>query len=603
MLQDLDGLDVAQRHSSSPDYLPSNVLPLCSTATQGVKDFCRGTSHWVNLYRQRIMLTEALMDRSIRMLIDHECPQVVQAHLAESPINTEDWLLTLTKKVAGLVICGLPVTAKSTEFFSEKELTPKVFAEDRRVVEKRKYLTPRKVEGVTLLYMRQILFHWFGSCTPFTSQAQSSFVHCIVSHLGAGALLLPAVWDAYGNIPDWMLASDCPTLHRADSSPDTRFKTEYFAPLSTALATANGLVEARRNLSELQDAYLDLHTRTYSYVQGVIEARTKNASLRRLVKTMSLAVTGAEPALDARLQLISQTLPTVSPRLTSLVEFLKDSYVVAELHANNDKNTPSTPSQQLMFSRPDYYLPLREIAPCRRIQQSSLSRAFAKTRAGLFSLQVFRFVFYNSQAFSTCPPEIRKVEFKTLEEFNQYLETLRTHFRRDDDAFFCDKQALGQTITQRSTSRAADYWTLSNRADFTWPPSRGFMTTWEDLHILKRSLGEENKHLWAGVGPLSTYLFVADMHFAGLLDAPEIDDIGNIIASLQKGAMAGLRKLKYLEEVATRAQVVAAFRQFYEDVEGSLTPQQQEQFSWSPIVAEHTLCKYSRMYGEGYYCG
>ena len=92
-----------------------------------------------------------------------------------------------------------------------------------------------------------------------------------------------------------------------------------------------------------------------------------------------------------------------------------------------------------------------------------------------------------------------------------------------------------------------------------------------------------------------------DVHFAGLVDEPTLDDMADIAGYLQKGAWSGLSCLKYVNNVHNKHETCAQFRRFYEDMCQALSVEQKAQFGWSPVVCEHTLCKFSRMFKRGFY--
>lgn len=613
MLGRFDELDSSFARAYSEGCLDKDVLPLCATATRGIGDYSTGTTHWLALYHQRIMATQSILEQSIRYIIDTTCPAVVHAVLQAGDggdVGSGDWLYTLTAKVAFFVKVGMPVKAKSTEFFPSTILAPKVFheVEGKR---RRKTVPPRKVEPTTLSYMRRILFLWFCTGTPFTSQIQASFVRGLVSHLGLGALLLPQVWEVYSNFPDWLLSKECPLLSRADTSPDNTFKPEYLSAFFDRLRLDQRTPALQTALQQLQHTYLQLHQRTHTHFQGTVQDGMKAANLRKLMKAMSTAITNQMPTAagdgDNAGDTDNEELPsTPTPMMTRstrrVLKFLEDSLAVANaMRGPEDSHISLNEAQTFILQKPDYYLPLRELAPGRATMRTHLSTWFAQTRAGFFSLQVFRFIHFNTEAFRQCPPHLRQVAFHSLAEYEQYLEDLRHHFPGRNESFFCDPKSLGNPIAGRTTERASDYWEVAMAASFPWPPARQFAAAHNGVRLFKRSLPASEKHLWAGVGDLSMFMLVLDMHFAGLIDAPTLDDITDVVSTLQKGASFGLRDLGYVNATPTRAEIAAAFQQFFYDIDTILTDEQQSAIGWSPVVAEHTLCKFSRMYGEAFY--
>lgn len=97
------------------------------------------------------------------------------------------------------------------------------------------------------------------------------------------------------------------------------------------------------------------------------------------------------------------------------------------------------------------------------------------------------------------------------------------------------------------------------------------------------------------------YLLIADMHAAGLVQLPTFDDMGIVLPVLDAGGITGLQTLLYLSNSYNKVEVGPAFQKFFEDVSSQLTATELVDFSWNSITAEHTLCKFGRMFRLGHY--
>lgn len=65
------------------------------------------------------------------------------------------------------------------------------------------------------------------------------------------------------------------------------------------------------------------------------------------------------------------------------------------------------------------------------------------------------------------------------------------------------------------------------------------------------------------------------------------------------GSLSGLRILHYLSnDKEAKNTVIAAFENFYNEVSNSLTKDEQRNMGWNTIVAEHLLCKVTRIFGN-----
>ncbi|KAI0084091.1 hypothetical protein BDY19DRAFT_910057 [Irpex rosettiformis] len=207
-----------------------------------------------------------------------------------------------------------------------------------------------------------------------------------------------------------------------------------------------------------------------------------------------------------------------------------------------------------------------------------LDQAFACTRAGFFSLQVFRFIHFNSAAFSQCPDTHRQVKFSTVEEYTQYLVNLRLHFPNKHDSFFCDPKAFGQYIKERTSSRFVDYWRASQSEKYKWPSLCNFAQAWKKMKTFKKKTKKASDPVWKRVGDLSMYMLIADMYYAGLVDAPTPRDVILAISTIRKGGMFGLETLSYIIDYTLKIAIENGFVRFYEDITQSLSEEQRSHF-------------------------
>lgn len=105
---------------------------------------------------------------------------------------------------------------------------------------------------------------------------------------------------------------------------------------------------------------------------------------------------------------------------------------------------------------------------------------------------------------------------------------------------------------------------------------------------------------------MTGYLFLADLACSGVLEEPTVEEIGFHVAKMKKGAWGALAELgvtlpatddadtSILEDMAANA-----FVQLYRDVCTVLGEETVANLEFSPIVLEHTLCKYQRLSRKG----
>lgn len=90
-----------------------------------------------------------------------------------------------------------------------------------------------------------------------------------------------------------------------------------------------------------------------------------------------------------------------------------------------------------------------------------------------------------------------------------------------------------------------------------------------------------------------------------MVEEPSLDEIASIVRMLNMGALSGLRLLGYLkdeeDEGAPLSEVMDAVESFRLDVLLLLTANGTWDVPLSYIDLEHTLCKFSRLWGLRYY--
>lgn len=314
------------------------------------------------------------------------------------------------------------------------------------------------------------------------------------------------------------------------------------------------------------------------------------------------------PATSSSTSLLHPPASEVDPS-SRVVAFLRDAYYAA---THTDVSS-MTKAQELIHKQSDHFQPIRELACSRTIMTKHLTLDFAKRLEGFFSLQLFRCILFNSGAFRDCPDNLRNVEFNSIMEFEGYIDALKLKFKeeKDNPTYFCNSGAHGTTTALRTLERYGDLWDTSQCGNFVWPPDRNFATTYsffktydptKDVEtIVNGKKKTEKVHLWKGVGKLTRYMLVLDMHGAGLVDPPTLDDVATVAAAFRLGAVTGLILLGYLHKDGRGEDAKQAFCDFYNDVRDSLSEEEIVNFQWNPMTAEHSLCKFSRMIGKKHY--
>jgi hypothetical protein len=622
----MDRIDSKYRNQAGLEVFNQDDLLCYALSICNIRGYCDGSTQWINLYRQRIMLCESRVSNIVKTLINTHCSSIIDKKDNDSDNEgneatlNEDWLTNLTQEIMNLVRSRSPVRALSSDYFDSGRLAPVLYTEEQAV---RRHVRPIDFKRVILDYVRRILLLWFGLDSSFLAESRAYYIKCLTSRFGNGCLLLPDVWDIYVRFPLWIFSQTCPRLVDGGTSSLVPFDTNYLEDFRVVVAEFSQNNWTRMQMDSLQKAYLELISDTRSYVSSIVAARTNGNTLK------SLLAIHPTPALDiiphtlssgygvdtnpdndnANLSSSGQIVPcSLSPKsraLAVLVCLLEDAHIASEYIKNNIMPPIDSPrSVTEMYQHSDYLLPLRELAWSRRVVNAKLNPTFAATRAGLFSMQVFRFIHFNSDAFAQ--HENPKIEFESPASYLEYMETLIAKYPNKPSSFFCNKKAFGQTIKERTWQRYQDYWAVAHSDAFVWPPERAFKTTWKNLNNFKDMSVQLVAHdgglaQWRGVGKLNLYMLAVDMCAAGLVDPPTVDDVAEVVAALKMGAMQGLVAGSYCVQRCSHLAVRLAFVEFYHNMTDRLTADQTNRFGWSPIVAEHLLCKFVHLLNKEVY--
>lgn len=278
-----------------------------------------------------------------------------------------------------------------------------------------------------------------------------------------------------------------------------------------------------------------------------------------------------------------------------------------------------TVTQKVMFRNSDTMLPLHEQAIGRMYMNAGLDHDFVHTQEGLFSMMIFHFITFNSQAFIFRLQHLQKIrdstssrssfliyflqeQFRSLDDWNQHIVALKRHFEDKPSLFFCDtKHRKGC-----NTANADKFYEFAKQCQ--WPLSNELPVTFEYVWSWIKDVKSYHNNLLPSMGTFWQYLLIADMCKVGLVSLPSFGDIGSIISKVNSDTIASLQDLRYLPpsllaSQATISESTLAFTQFYRDVEENLTNANRIALDWNTIVAEHTLCTFKRLNKAGYYMG
>jgi hypothetical protein len=189
-----------------------------------------------------------------------------------------------------------------------------------------------------------------------------------------------------------------------------------------------------------------------------------------------------------------------------------------------------------------------------------------------------------------------KVEFQSCQDYKDYMNGVFKYFPEKLPMFFCDKKMFGQTINNCTWDCYNDYWAVAQSELFAWLLDRNFTSTWKNLNQFKKQFNNPNVHSknkapWRGVGMLNLYMLIANMCVANLVDFPTVNEVAGIVYELCMGALSGLVAAGYCVPRCSYLAIHSGFVDFYTDLTSAMLADQKTRFNWSPVVAEHLLCK------------
>ena len=250
------------------------------------------------------------------------------------------------------------------------------------------------------------------------------------------------------------------------------------------------------------------------------------------------------------------------------------------------------------------------------------------THRGLFSALVFCLITFNMPDLCDTPEEDRIAVFDDAASWKAYLNYLEEIHGPQKAKFLCGPNAFKQQWQgDRVVGNAALYWEAAANAE--WPTlfTEG-RATFKECFAALETLAYETESGSKKTPPLlrgtlSRYLICTDLVYAGAIAMPTVNSEAELIHELNSGAIKGLRFLGYcpperLEDTVrpkgksgealqnntkkprkarppTREAVLVGFQNFYEDVDSMLTEEEKKSMGWDVLVAEHTLCKVSRL--------
>lgn len=217
------------------------------------------------------------------------------------------------------------------------------------------------------------------------------------------------------------------------------------------------------------------------------------------------------------------------------------------------------------------------------------------TEAGLFSILIFRLITFNTAALREMPSGERKAVFGNLSAWEEYIEAVKTRLPGHDEDFYCNTFALGHNkVKERTLANARSIWEASQSSKWT-EFCQDLPLSFRDCFKKIGDLHPQGGSKIPGLGILTQYLVCTDLVYSGAVAMPSAEEIGQRIYQLGKGGLRGLQFLGYCDKSPSEEGATAAFVQFVRDIEEALSVEEKTEMGWDVLVAEHCLCKISRL--------
>ena len=159
----------------------------------------------------------------------------------------------------------------------------------------------------------------------------------------------------------------------------------------------------------------------------------------------------------------------------------------------------------------------------------------------------------------------------------------------------------GNPVTQRSLDNVPAIWSTANNPRWAEFVAQGVPAPFLAGKELIHSIGHGQGGI-PGFGGLTEWLFLGDLCSHGVLAYPTPEELGPIIHRINAGAKGGLLLTGFIHQAdpvgrPTKEETSEGFVRFYHAVETAFQtlPFTDPLASWNTVVAEHVLCKVSRL--------
>ena len=269
----------------------------------------------------------------------------------------------------------------------------------------------------------------------------------------------------------------------------------------------------------------------------------------------------------------------------------------------SNSSLPSAPGKVInkVNSDHDFYLPFRQHAPslanARREIYADKERLAHDNSIGFFNILAFRGVFFGS-------PFARSDHFRwfeSLDDWTNFHDANKAVVKSvgpNETEYYVKRNCYGRTQKERSIDLLSKYWEQRTRwNDLFHKPTMPSVK--EVYEWLSRSLTKGHTTQFRNIGSLTAFLICGDLVEAGILSMPSSNEIGQLISSINKGAVAGMQLFDLVAEGAPSEEILQAFISLDAALERELLMEEKRDMGYNVIMLEHALCKMNRLIMRG----
>ncbi|KAJ7495724.1 hypothetical protein B0H11DRAFT_2227248 [Mycena galericulata] len=469
------------------------------------------------------------------------------------------------------------------------------------------YLGDQELLDAVILLTTRIIASWLQFPVAGVSRYQAWLVYAIIRTLGRGALMLDEVWRGYTQIRKYVLGESVAWKHC----------NERFSHLCVELADhplANPASTESLVLLELAELVGSIRTTPLSSPPALAEMDTSPAPQ---VPVLHPAPASRSILPPASLPLHANLPDQVKHNLTRFADFIDEALAVT---VSPHTVANQTNWQTAMLAHMDRLCPFRELAPS-RVRASGPDGPFNTglpvTTSSFLSALIFRAITFNTDFLHTS-----QLCFRDHLDFERAMkaagkEYSKQHSVNPPPSFFCNGHAYGPHNSGRTVELAKVYGPVVGFDNIAAQLLEAFFkqgrTTLEFTACWKwlKGKGPNKRVRFSNLGPLGSYLLAADYTYANprLVDPPTLEELGQIICTMNKGAVHGLERLGLIPQrqisakgdalQSTPAACVRGLKIVHSTLSAHLSPELQDQVRFDLIMIEHSLCKFSRAISLG----